>query len=362
MNQHIQFCTTPDGTRIAFTLTGEGPPLIRVINWASHLKFEEDSPVWRHWVEAFSRHHTFIRYDGRGFGLSDLDAADLSFAAWVQDLETVVDYLGLEQVSLLGLCRGAFAAVAYAVQHPEKVNKLVLYGGYTRGRFVEGTTKAQRDRAEMFLNLVRYGWGNGNAAFRQVYTHLFMPDGSPEQMQWLTDLQRVSTRPEIAVRLQLVSYSLDISHLTCQVRVPTLVLHAVEDALVPFRQGLELAAQIPDAQFVPLDTRNHMLLEQEPAWKKFVQEVYAFLGVPAAAAQHASPAEFNQLTDRECEVLDLLAQGLDNAGIAEQLVLSPKTVRNHVTHIYQKIHAESRAQAVVRAREAGFGIEQRILS
>ena len=356
MMARIQFCMTPDGTRIAYNQLGQGPPLIRLINWASHLEFEEDSPVWQHWVKAFSRHHTLIRYDGRGYGLSDWDAPDLSLDGRVQDLETVINHLGLAQVSLLGLCRGAFVAVAYSVRHPEKVKRLVLYGGYMRGRFKEAKTQAQRDWAEMFLNLVRYGWGQDNPAFRQVYTNLFMPDGSPEQKRWLTDLQRVSTRPEIAARLTLVDYSLDISDLTRQVKIPTLVLHAVQDALVPFSHGLELASSIPNAQFVPLNTRNHMILEDEPAWEQFVQAVYSFLSDPDDSPAQANSEVFEQLTNREKEVLDLLAKGIDNSAIAEHLTLSPKTVRNHITHIYQKIQAESRAQAVVLARRAGYGV------
>ena len=265
MQQEIRFCTAPDGIQIAYALSGNGVPLIRVLNWMSHLEFDWDSPVWRHWSRELSRAHTFVRYDGRGVGLSDWEADQFSLTTWVQDLESVVDAIGLERFPLLGLCRGAAVAVAFAAQHPERVTHLILYGGYARGRFKRGNQE-EIERAKMLLKLVEHGWGQDNAAFRQVYTSLFIPDGTADQVQWFNELQRISTAPAIAAQLQAAAYNLDVSDLAPRVRAPTLVLHANEDAVIPFAEGRRLATLIPGSRFVPLASRNHILLEHEPAW------------------------------------------------------------------------------------------------
>ncbi len=355
MQQQIRFCTTPDGVQIAYALAGEGPPLVRVLNWMTHLEFDWNSPVWRHWSNELARDHTLVRYDGRGCGLSDWEADEFSLAAWVQDLETVVDALGFQRFPLLGLCRGAAIAVAYAAKHPERVSRLILYGGYARGRFKRGGPE-QAEKARMLLKLVELGWGQDNPAFRQVYTTLFIPDGTAEQVQWFNDLQRISTAPQIAAQMQAAAYELDVSDLARRVRVPTLVLHAQGDALIPFAEGRSLATLIPGAQFVPLDSRNHILLEHEPAWQQFLSEIRRFLASSAPKTSALSQEQhLAELSSRERAVLDLIAQGLDNGQIAERLVISPKTVRNHITSIFSKLQVSNRAQAIVLARDAGLG-------
>ncbi len=355
MQQQIRFCTTPDGVQIAYALAGEGPPLVRVLNWMTHLEFDWNSPVWRHWSNELARDHTLVRYDGRGCGLSDWEADEFSLAAWVQDLETVVDALGFQRFPLLGLCRGAAIAVAYAAKHPERVSRLILYGGYARGRFKRGGPE-QAEKARMLLKLVELGWGQDNPAFRQVYTTLFIPDGTAEQVQWFNDLQRISTAPQIAAQMQAAAYELDVSVLARRVRVPTLVLHAQGDALIPFAEGRSLATLIPGAQFVPLDSRNHILLEHEPAWQQFLSEIRRFLASSAPQTSALSQEQhLAELSGRERAVLDLIAQGLDNGQIAERLVISPKTVRNHITSIFSKLQVSNRAQAIVLARDAGLG-------
>lgn len=280
--QVIRFCSAPDGVRLACGFVGEGPPLVKAPNWLSHLEFEWRSPVWRHWIEELSRDHTYVRYDQRGCGLSDWDVEDLSWEAWVRDLETVVDAFDLDRFPLLGISQGGSVAVAYAVKHPERVSHLVLYGAYASGWRTRKTT-AGIEEEEAVTTLTRIGWGRDNAAYRQMFASSFIPDATWEQMRWFNDLCRVSATPENAVRFREVAGTVDVSDLLPQVRVPTLVLHARGDLRVEFDQGRKLAAGIPGARFVPLDSGNHILLEDEPAWPRFLKEVRAFLGVSAVA-------------------------------------------------------------------------------
>lgn len=357
MHQLIRFCTTPDDVRIAYSITGQGPPLVKVANWLSHLEFDWNSPVWRHWIVELSRYHALVRYDQRGCGLSDWEVDNMSHESWALDLERVVDTLNLDRFALLGISHGAAIAITYAVRHPEKVSHLVLYGGYVRGRSKRTDNPHQVEEAEMLLGLIKHGWGQENHAFRQVYTTMFIPGGTAEQVRWFNDLQRISTSPEIAARLIAVSFSTDVRELASQVKVPTLVLHGLHDAVVPFSEGRLMAVLIPGARFVPLESQNHVLLEDEPAWGRFLAEVRAFLGVGTDTPDQPTTREplFPELTPRERMVLDLIAQGLDNAQIAERLVVSQKTVRNHVSHIFQKLMVRNRAQAIVLARQAGMG-------
>jgi pimeloyl-ACP methyl ester carboxylesterase len=282
MEQQIRFCTSPDGVRIAYATVGEGPALVKAANWLSHLDFDWNSPVWRHWFAALSKHHALIRYDQRGCGLSDWDALDLSVEAMVGDLEAVVDALGLHRFPLLGISGGGAVAAAYAVKHPEKVSHLILYGAFAAGQKKRNCSPEEEERAATLLNLMRLGWGAGNPAFRQFFTSLFMPEATLEQMHWFNDLQRVSTTTEMAVRLWQEYEERDVRELLPQVRVPTLVLHPNEDAIVPFGEGRELASLIPKARFVPLGSNNHILLEHEPAWQRFLTELYGFIGVGVA--------------------------------------------------------------------------------
>lgn len=352
MKQHIRFCTTPDGVRIAFATTGQGPPLVKVSNWLSHLEFDWGSPVWRHWLGALSRDHTLVRYDERGCGLSDWDAPDLSFAAWVRDLETVVDMLGLESFPLLGISQGASVAIAYAVRHPGRVSHLILHGGYARGWNKRGKTPEQRKEGEMMAELAEVGWGKENPAFRQFFTTQFVPDGSSEQHHWFNELQRISTSPWNAAQFIRVFNEIDVTDIAHRVSCPTLVLHPDGDARVPFEEGRLIAGLIEGARFVPLESRNHILLEHETAWQRWLDEVRSFLPAVAAAARAAA---FPSLTPRETELVELIAQGLDNAQIAARLALSEKTVRNHITSVFAKLDVENRSQAIVLARDAGFG-------
>ena len=289
MGQELRFCRARDGTTIAYATAGTGPPLVKASNWLSHLEHEWKSPIWRHWMRELSRDHQLIRWDQRGNGLSDWAAEDLSFEAFVGDLEAVVSAAGVPRYALLGLSQGCAIALAHAVRHPERVSALVLYGGFVQGWARRGTGPSLEAR-EAMLTLMLHGWGRENAAFRQIFTSLFCPGATLEQMQAFNDLQRESASPENAVRLARASGDIDITALLPRVRVPTLVLHVRDDAVVPFEQGRRLAVSIPGARFVPLEGCNHILLEHEPAWSIFLAEVRAFLS-RAAAREPSAPSE-----------------------------------------------------------------------
>jgi pimeloyl-ACP methyl ester carboxylesterase/DNA-binding CsgD family transcriptional regulator len=355
IKQQIRFCKANDGARIALATLGRGPPLLRTAHWLGHVEFDARSPVWAHWLRELSREHTYIRYDQRGCGLSDWSPPSTSFEAWVSDLEAVVDCLGLQRFALLGMSQGGAIAVAYAARHPEKVSHLVLYGAYARGMLRREITPQQRHEAAVLLDLIRIGWGRDNPAFRQVFTTLFIPGGTSEQHQWFNDLERMSASPENAAAIVEILYQLDVTSLAEVVRVPTLVFHGRDDARVPFNEGRTLASIIPGARFIPLESRNHVLLENEPAWPEFLTELRAFL---RASETHSSAPlhelDVAGLTPSEREVLVFIARGLDNRAIAAGLGKSEKTVRNQVSAIFGKLGVRTRAEAIVRAREAGF--------
>lgn len=289
LEQRIQFCTAPDGVRLAYAASGTGPPLVKPANWMTHVEYDWESPVWRHWLRELSREHTLIRYDERGNGLSDRIVEDLSFEAWVSDLETVVDASGLERFPLLGISQGCAVAIAYAVRHPERVSRLVLYGGFAEGVIKRSRTAEQLAETTMVMRGIPLGWGHDNPAFRLFFAARFLPEGTVEQLRWFSDLQRVTTSPETGARLLSIAAMIDVTDLVSRVRAPTLVLHATDDAVASFNQGRKLAALIPGARFVPLESRNHILLEHEPAWARFVDEVSRFLAEDTVTAAPSSP-------------------------------------------------------------------------
>jgi pimeloyl-ACP methyl ester carboxylesterase/tRNA A-37 threonylcarbamoyl transferase component Bud32 len=292
MEQEIRFCTASDGVRIAWASVGEGPPLVKAANWLNHLEFDWQSPIWRHWFAELSRDHRLVRYDERGNGLSDWDVDELSLEAFVTDLETVVDAAGLERFVLLGISQGCAVSVAYAVRHPERVSHLVLFGGYTRGWKTRSTPEDQERRRAM-QTLALQGWGQDNPAYRQLFTSIYVPGATGEEMDWFNELQRVSTSPQNAVRLMQTFGAIDVSELLTRVTTPTLVLHSRGDAGVPYVEGRALAAGIPGARFVTLESRNHLVLGHEPAFGRFLEEVRRFLGVEKASS--TAPADVPRL-------------------------------------------------------------------
>jgi pimeloyl-ACP methyl ester carboxylesterase len=276
LRQDVRFCTARDGVRIAYATVGSGPPLVKTANWMNHLEYDWESPVWRQFFRAMASRYTFVRYDARGNGLSDWEVEDRTLDAMVADLEAVIDATGLKQFPLLGISQGCAVSVEYAVRHPERVTRLVLYGGYARGwRRHDRPEAIEQVEAQMLLT--RNGWGRNNPAYRQMFTSFFIPGGTQEQMDWFNELQRITTSPESAAALLAAVGDIDVRRRLPLVRAPTLVMHAREDARVTLTNGRELAAGIPGAKFVILESQNHILLEQEPALARFVTEIEAFL-------------------------------------------------------------------------------------
>jgi class 3 adenylate cyclase/pimeloyl-ACP methyl ester carboxylesterase len=275
--QEIHFCQSKDGVQLAYARIGEGPPLVKTGHWMTHLEFDFESPVWRHLYRELSRDHAFFRYDVRGNGLSDREIPDVTFENFVGDLEAVVDAAGIERFALLGISQGCAVSIAYAVRHPERVSHLILLGGFAVGWKKRARTEAEKETAEAMLTLMRVGWGQENPAFRQMFTSQFIPGATKEQADWFNELQRISSSPADAARNVLANGEADVSALLSQVRVPTLVMHARHDARVPFELGRRMAAGIPGARFVPLESPNHVMLEGEPALARFLEELKAFI-------------------------------------------------------------------------------------
>jgi pimeloyl-ACP methyl ester carboxylesterase/DNA-binding CsgD family transcriptional regulator len=351
-NQRVRYVRTGDGLRLAWAETGTGPLLIKASNWMTHLDYELESPVWRHWIRFFGENFRYIRYDERGCGMTDRNIGEPSLESWISDLESVVDAADpKEPFTLLGISQGALACLGYVTRHPERVSQLILYGGYARGAFCRNDPDRERMYRAM-IDLARHGWGSDNPTFRQVFTSRFIPGGTDEQLGWFNEICRRTTTPEIAARLLELRGGIDITDLLSQVTTPTLVLHSRNDDVVPLSEGHIIAAGIPNAEFVELDSRNHVLLENEPAWSRFQAEVLEFTG-QRTATKNEDPA-FAKLSKREREVLELITEGLGNNEIADRLSISEKTVRNHVSNVFDKLGVWSRAQAIVFARDRGF--------
>jgi pimeloyl-ACP methyl ester carboxylesterase/DNA-binding CsgD family transcriptional regulator len=359
MPPNIRFCRSSDGVRIAFGAQGTGAPLVEAPTWMTHLEFDWECAAWRPWVAELCADHMLVRYDLRGCGLSDRDVADLSLESWVADLEAVVEALGLDRFPLFGLCQGGVIAAAYAARHPERVSRLVLYGSYVQGALAQASGNGSAE-VEALATLIETGWGRSLPAFRQVFAHMLMPEAPPENVRALAEMERHSATPEVARRLWIAFHSLDISELAPQIRVPTLVAHCRHDGMVPFAEGRRLATLIPGARFVALDSCNHILQLGEPCWSRLWGEVHRFLApeesaVSAPAHSAGKSALYPDLTPRERELLDLIARARSNAEIAEELGISPRTVRNHITNIFAKLGVSRRAEAIVLGRDIGFG-------
>lgn len=363
-HQSVRFCETRDGVRIAYATSGHGPPLVRVATWLTTLELDWECAVCRPWLSELSLEHTLVRFDPRGSGLSQRQVERLSLADWVADLEAVTDAAGIRRFPLLGVGHGAAIALAFAASHPERVERLVLFGSSVRGAFTPGADPKMRREAQVVQQLLELGWSHEAPALRGAFARLYVPETSHERAIELGELQRSTADKQQASRLWHALNSVDVSAAARRVRCPTLVVHVGDDAVVPPEQGREMAALVPDARLLTLDGPNHILLEDEPAWKEFLVELRRFLRESVTGAANGPPAgavagTLAELTRREHEVLELIARGYDNGTIAVVLDRSPKTVRNHITSIFAKLDVGRRAQAIVMARDAGLGVGQR---
>lgn len=362
MEQTIRFCTSTDGVKLAYAVSGEGPPLVLSASWFTHLENQWRSLVWRSWLEGLSREYMVVRYDSRGCGLSDRHLENVTFDTWIQDFECVVDAVGLEQFSVLGTCLGGPIAMEYAARHPDRVGRLVLYGTALRGRLQRTDQPGEVEKAKLLLESLRLGWGAENYAFVQVWASMFQPGGTFEHMRSWCSQQCVAASAETAAHLLPIFWDLDMTSTARRIRCPALVAHAERDRVVPIQEAHSLAGLIPDCRLVLLDSENHIPLADEAAWPHFLAETRSFLGErKVASAEAQSTLQLGALTPRERNVLECIARGLDNAEIAASLELSEKTVRNHITRVFDKIGVDHRYQAIVRARDAGLGMPGRVV-
>ena len=373
----IRFCKTTDGITLAYASGGKGYPLIKTPTWLNHIELDIKSLVWQPWINQFTQQFHLIKYDARSCGLSDRNVLPPSFATHRLDLEAVVDTTGLNSFALFGGSQGGAIAIDYAARHPEKVSHLILYGTYLRGALKRNTSPEAIEQANLLLKLVQIGWGQENSAFRQVFATQFMPDGTLDQLRAFDQLQRQTASPDAAARLLQSFHEIDVTEQAKQVICPTLVMHSRDDARIPFDEGRQVASAIQNAEFISLESRNHILLEQQAAWQQFWDEIFAFMSRhPVGTDQIISALnepghrkhddtyadiansgeDLHNLTRRELEIFDLIARGMDNDQIAARLALSNKTVRNHITSIFGKLEIYTRAKAVVVGREAGLGI------
>ena len=285
--QEIRFCVTSDGVRLAWASVGSGHPLVKAANWLNQLDYEWESPIWKHWIAQLTRHHRLIRYDERGNGLSDWEVGEMSMELWVRDLETVVDSARVDRFALMGISQGGAVAISYAVRHPERVSHLILHGAYSQGwKNREGVAVEELEGRRALATLVRMNWGKNLPGFSEMFTKRFVPDGTALEQRWWDDLQRVSTSPGNAARIMDACDEINVRSLLPTVSVPTIVFQCDSDRIVPAEEGRVLAAEIPNARFVPLASSNHILLADERAWKIFVQELGAFLGWQDVAIPH----------------------------------------------------------------------------
>jgi pimeloyl-ACP methyl ester carboxylesterase/DNA-binding CsgD family transcriptional regulator len=350
--QQIRFCTSRDGTRIAYAICGSGPMLIRAPHWMSSINLEWDSPVWRHWAALLARHRTLIRFDQRGCGLSDRDGVEFSAERFVEDFEAVIEAASLDRFDLFGFSGGAMTGIAYAARYPDRVNRFIICSSTAYGPLSAAASAKFRQTAATQLEAIELGWPNENPAFRQLFTSMLIPDGTADQFRLFNEHIRMTAPPANGKRIIAALWNIDIRIEAGKLRCPTLVFHSRQDGRIPFEQGRELAGLIPGARFVPLESRNHLIFETEPAWNQVVEFINEFLAV---STDRSMTLLFDELTSREREVLDLVARGLSNMEISARLKISEKTVRNHVSIILGKIGAGRRAQAVAVARDAGFG-------
>ena len=274
--QEIRYCKSADGTRIAYAVAGSGAPLVKTSHWLTHLEFDWHSPVWIHINSALMEGRTLIRYDPRGNGLSDWEVTDFSLERQLEDLEAVVEAVGVEQFPLIGMSQAAAVSAAYAARHPDKVSKLVCLGGYEKG-WRQAHGPAGRLQIEAMIKILEFGWGSETLAIQSMFSSTFMPDAAPEYQKWFSELQRKSATGKNAARLLKAIGDVDVSDILPRVEAETLVLHARSDATIAFRQGQALAAGIPGARFVPLESSNHILPETDPAWHRAAELMREFV-------------------------------------------------------------------------------------
>ena len=342
-HEQVRFCRAPDGVRIAYAVHGSGPPIVVNKVWISHLQYDREDPMLGHLLEALGQIATVVRYDERGYGLSDWEADEFSLDARVGDLEAVAEAAGIERYAVMGMGQGGQVAISHAAQRPDRVTRMILNGTYA------GVTDEYRRRFEEYfetlVQVVRYGWTLPDSRFRRVFSESLIPGGTEEQKRWVDDIQPRATSRDTAIRAALARRDEDVTDLLPEVEVPTLVLHSRGNRMAPFEQGRLMASTIPNAHFVALDSDNSLLLASEPAWPRWLEEVTRFLAADRSSAslRATSAGQAEELSEREVELLHLVAEGLTNDEIAERLTLSARTVERHLSNTYRKLGVSGRA-------------------
>lgn len=353
--QQIRFCTSVDGTRLAVATVGDGPPLVKAATWLTHVEKEPYNLFTRHWLSELSRHNTLIRYDSRGCGLSDREVERITMGAWIEDLEAVVSTFNIDRFPLFGMSQGAAIAINYAVRHPDRISHLVLYGACARGLLKRNPPPKAVEAAQAMLKAAELGWGADSSSFRQVFISQLLHDATVEQQRAVDEAQRLTISGVNAARFMKEVFEIDLRQEAPKVQCPTLVFHAKEDPCFPFEEGRLLASLIPNARFVPLQSKNHLPFETEAAWPAFLSELRAFLPPSPApsASRDANTAAVSKslLTPRQIEILREVGQGQTDKQIARKLSLSPRTVEMHVANALLALKCRTRAEAVRRATE-----------
>lgn len=304
MEQQIQYCTMSDGVRLAYSIIGQGPPIVRTSHWFAHLEHDLESPLYRHFMLDLARCHRLLRYDARGIGLSQRDNIEVTFERWIDDLETVVDRAGLDKFILFGLSQGAAQAIAYAARHPDRVTHLIIFGGYARGPYHRENPEKEKQKIELACALIRNGWGGQDESHRQFFTSQFIPDADKGLQHSLNEIQRVAATPAMAERFLLASTNVNVLDDLARIKAPTLVLHSTRDLRVPFALGQEIAAGIPGAKLVPLDTGNHLIMPGEPAHRVMSDVIADFLGDPRVRGHLPGTANFSERLEHKAKTLE----------------------------------------------------------
>ena len=357
MEQKVGFLKAQDNVRLAYATSGEGPPLVRAATWLTHIEQDWQGPVWGHWCRALSQNNQLIRYDERGCGLSERNIGSLELDDWVADLEAVVDHLELEKFSLFGMSQGGTVALNYAARHPERIDKLVLNGAAPTSWQNEFAPADVKEHWRALDSLAKAGWGEHGSAFTTPFAHLFIPEAKPEHIEWYADLSTKTASKDVAALIFDVLGSMDAMEAIRELKdkdIPTLIMHSERDEMIPLMASQYIAAELSKAEFMVLDSANHILLEDEPAFDAFNAAVNRFLHGSDAIMAPPNPRHFDELTKREREILQVMARGLGNSEIGDKLFISEQTVRNHITNILDKLEVETRAKAIVLAKDMGL--------
>lgn len=333
-----------DGRRVGFATVGEGPPLVLPAWWVSHLVEDWSGDRFRAWIESLARGRSVVRYDRPGTGISDRErpADTLTLEYEVALLEAVIRHLGLERVALLGISCGGSTGVVFASRFPERVDRIALFGAYA-----DGSALASAETRAAMVDLVRSHWGLGSRMLADV----FGPNALPTERAEFAAFQRAAASPAAAADLLELTYAYDVRETLPTLAVPVLVVHRERDRAIPLRHGRELAGLVPGAQLTSVPGDAHL------PWQGDGDAVLAALAPFFGIRLQAPPATtvaIGELSPREREVLRLVAEGLSDAEIAAQLVLSPHTVHRHVANIRTKLGLHSRSAAAAHAARAGL--------